>query len=82
MTKPTQGKTPYEIRLELLQMAQKHLQDNFDRQMEFAMKALTMANDASQKSIEELQKLMPAAFSMNDIVAKAGELYGFVQKKD
>ena len=82
MTKPTSGKTPYEIRLELLQMAQQHLQTTFDRQMQFATEALKLATDAQWKSIEELKTLMPKAYTFEDILAKANELYGFVQKKD
>jgi methanogenic corrinoid protein MtbC1 len=78
----TNGKTPYEIRLELLQMAQSHLQSQFDRQMAFATEAMKLATDAQWKSIDELKKLMPQAFTFQDIVAKAQELYGFVQKKD
>ena len=82
MTKATSGKSPYEIRLELLQMAQQHLQSQFDRQMAFATEALKLATDAQWKSIDELKKLMPTAFTFEDIVTKAQELYGFVQKKD
>lgn len=82
MTKPTTGKSPYEIRLELLQMAQSHLQSQFDRQMQFATEALKLATDAQWKSIDELKKLMPPPFTFDEILAKANELYGFVQKRD
>lgn len=82
MTKVTTGKSPYEIRLELLQMAQSHLQSTFDRQMQFATEALRLATDAQWKSIEQLKELMPAAYTFEDILAKANELYGFVQKRD
>ena len=82
MNKPTSGKTPYEIRLELLQMAQEHLQKAYDMQMAFALEVMKTATDAQWKSVEQMQKLMPKAFDMQDIIAKAGELYGFVQKRD
>lgn len=81
-TKNTGSKTPYEIRLELLQMAQEHLQTTYDRQMQFATEALKLAQDAQWKSLDELKKLMPVPFTFDEIVAKASELYGFVQKKD
>ncbi len=82
MTKPTSGKTPYEIRLELLQMAQNQLHAQFELQMKFATQALQLATDAQWKTIDQLKSLMPAAYTMEDIVKKAQELYGFVQKKD
>jgi hypothetical protein len=83
MTKPTNGgKSPYEIRLELLQMAQSHLQSAFERQMQFATEALKLATDAQWKSIEQLKELMPKAYTIDDVLAKAAELYGFVQKRD
>ena len=83
MTKPTSGsKSPYEIRLELLQMAQDHLQTAFKAQMDFATQALQFAQDAQWKTAEQLKALMPAVYTIDDIVKKASELYGFVQKKD
>lgn len=82
ITKQATSKTPYEIRLELLQMAQQHLEATFRAQLEFTTKALTLATGAQLKSAEELKNLMPVGYSVEDIIAKAGELYGFVQKKD
>lgn len=83
MTKPTTGsKSPYEIRLELLQMAQQHLETAFKLQMDFATRALQLAQDAQWKSIEQLKALMPPVYTVDDILKKANELYGFVQKRD
>lgn len=83
MTKATNGgKSAYEIRLELLQLAQEHLRMTYERQMTFAVEAMKTATNAGWKSMEELQKLMPAAYSFQDILDKANELYGFVQKRD
>lgn len=76
------SKTPYEIRLELLQMAQEHLQKQYELNVSFAMEAMRKANDAQWKSLAEVQKLMPKSFDMEDIIKKATELYCFVQKKD
>jgi hypothetical protein len=81
MTKSTTGKSPYEIRLELLQMAQSHLQATFERQMAFATEALKLATDAQWKSIDQLKELMPKAYTFEDILSKATELYGFVQNR-
>jgi len=85
MTKPTYltgTKSPYEIRLELLQMAQQHLETAFKLQMDFATRALQLATDAQWKSVEQLKALMPAVYTVDDVLAKAAALYGFVQKKD
>lgn len=81
--KPNQGsKTPYEIRLELLQMAQQHLETAFKMQMDFAMRAIQLATDAQWKSVDQLKALMPTCYTVDDITKKANELYSFVLKKD
>lgn len=83
MTKPTSGsKSPYEIRLELLQMAQQHLETVFKLQMDFATRALQVAQDAQWKSVEQLRALMPTTYTVDDILKKANELYSFVQRRD
>ena len=79
----TQGsKTPYEIRLELLQMAKDHLDASFKAQVDFAaqmMSALVAANKSSQ---QELERLIPVSYTVDEITKKAAEMYAFVLKKD
>jgi hypothetical protein len=82
MSKTTSGRSPYEIRLELLQLAQEHLQATFDRQMTFSTEVLRLASDAQAQSVDDLKALMPKVFTFQDILDKATELYSFVQKRD
>lgn len=82
-TKQTQGsKTPYEIRLELLQMAKDHLDASFKAQVDFATQVTAALIAANKATVEELQKLAPKSYSIDEITKKAAELYSFVQKKD
>lgn len=75
-------KTPYEIRLELLQMAKDHLDASFKLQMDFATRMADAMVAANKATVEEVQKLMPKAYSIDEITKKAAELYSFVLKKD
>lgn len=81
--KPNQGsKTPYEIRLELLQMAKDHLDASFKAQVDFATQMTAALIAANQATVEELQKLAPKAYTFEEVTKKAQELYSFVLKKD
>jgi hypothetical protein len=83
MTTKTNGtKTPYEIRLELLQMAKEHLDATFKAQVDFANQMTAALVAANKATAEELQKWAPKAYTTDEIIKKAAELYGFVQKKD
>jgi hypothetical protein len=78
-------------------MAQEHLQQQYLNNLSFATQAwqkylqsFKVSDVASTEQLVEVQKqwfeamakFMPAAPSFEDIIAKAQELYGFVQKKD
>ena len=80
--KTTSTKTPYEIRLELLQMAQAHLHNTAEQQLNFMTKFMEKTQLAGIHTLQELQKAVPKSYSIEDIIAKANELYAFVQKKD
>lgn len=92
------SKTPYEIRADLLQMASDHLREQYFANLEFSRKLLdkaleqtTFANgymtpEQMKIWMEDMQKQMqtvlPAVPSMDDVMKKAAELYTFVNKKD
>lgn len=83
MSKTTQGsKTPYEIRLELLQMAKDHLESTFKAQVDFATQMTAALVAANKATVEELQKFAPKAYTVDDITKKASELYAFILKKE
>lgn len=74
--------TPYEIRLQLLQMAKDHLDATYKAQVDFSMQMATALIAANKASIEEMQKLMPIGYSLDEVTKKANELYSFILKKD
>lgn len=76
------SKTPYEIRLEVLQMAKDHLDATFSAQAEFATKMMNTLIATNKATIAELQALVPQAYTIEEITKKAAELYSFVQKKE
>lgn len=83
MANGTSGsKTPYEIRLEILQMAKDHLDATFKAQVDFSTQMIAAMIAANKASVEELQKLAPHGYTVDDITKKAAELYAFILKKD
>lgn len=92
------SKTPYEIRADLLQMASDHLREQYFANLEFSRKLLDKALEQTTFSngymtpeqmktwMEDMQKqmqtVMPAVPSMDEVMKKATELYTFVNKKD
>ncbi len=81
--KQNQGSmTPYEIRLQLLQMAKDHLDATFKAQADFAMQMSAALIAANKATVEEMQKLMPKSYTLDEVTKKAGELYSFILKKD
>lgn len=82
-TNKTSGsKTPYEIRLELLQMAKEHLDTLFHAQNVFATQMVNAMQQANKATVEELKQFAPKAYSIDEITKKAAEMYAFVLKKD
>lgn len=76
------NKTPFEIRLELLQMANDYLTKSYNAQSRFVMTAIEQLGEHQKASVEEISKLMPKQFDIKDIMDTANQLYSFVQKKD
>lgn len=71
------NKNPFEIRTEMLTMAKDYLDNAWTMNMEFTQKMF----DQGKKTTEELQKSM-TPYTMDELTAKAKELYSFVSKKD
>lgn len=76
------NKSPYEIRLEVLQMAKEHLDAAFKAQCDFALQMGAALHAANKATLSEIQALMPKTYSVDDITKKAVELYSFVLRKD
>ena len=80
------SKTPYEIRLELLQMAKDHMDKAQAAQIEFVKDAFYKSVELGQLTVsqanEQIKALIPAPYAMDEMVKKAGEMYAFIMKKD
>jgi hypothetical protein len=70
-------KNPFEIRAEMLQMAK----DYMDQQYKMNIQLVTDMYDQGQKNMTELQDAYKM-YSVEDMMAKAKEMYSFVSKKD
>lgn len=75
-------KTPYEIRLEVLQMAKEHLDAQYHRQCDFAAQMMAAMIAANKATIDEMSKLIPQMYGVDEITKKAMDLYSFVLKND
>lgn len=70
-------KNPFEIRAEMLQLAKDYMDQQYHMNIQFAEKMM----DAGKKSAEEMQELYKM-YTVEELMAKAKEMYSFVSKKD
>jgi hypothetical protein len=75
------NRTPFEIRTDLLKLAQDYLQKQYDANVEFARAALQALQKDGVALQSDMRTEMPKYFDFQDIIAKARELYGFVNSK-
>jgi len=79
-------KNPFEIRLELLKMAQEMVEKDYADKREAYWNVMYTMADKWNKDVSELleqsKDLAPAMYTPQEIMEKAQELYGFVSKKD
>ena len=69
---------PFEIRAELLKLAQEHVEAQYKANVEFATKSYEMLV-AQGKSIADV--ILPMPYTFEDVMAKAKEMYSFVDGK-
>lgn len=77
------GKTPYEIRLDVLKMAQEMLEnENSLEQKKFSSKVDTMMKSglSSQEINNFIDENSPKSYDENDLVTRSMSLYGFVSE--
>lgn len=70
-------KNPFEIRAEMLQLAKDYMDQQYHMNITFAEKMV----EQNKKTIEELQDAYKI-YSMEDLMAKAKEMYSFVSTKE
>lgn len=76
------AKNPFEIRLELLKMAQEMAEKDYAEKREAYWNVIYTMADKWNKDVSELvqqsQEMLPAMYTPQDIMEKAKELYAFV----
>jgi hypothetical protein len=71
------NKNPFEIRAEMLQLAKDYMDQQFYTNIQFAEKLMEQ-NKLTADHFKDAYKM----YSMDELMEKAKELYGFVSKKD
>lgn len=75
-------RNPFEIRTRMLEIAQEYLETQYKANMEFARKMWMDQMSAGSATLADADKFLPKMYSFEEIIKKASDLYGFVQKKD
>lgn len=73
--------TPFELRAQMLKMAQEYLQTQYETNVEFAKRAFDEMVKAGQLQQDQFSQYLPQMYTFDDITTKAKELYSFVEKK-
>jgi hypothetical protein len=71
-------KSPFELRTDLLEMAQSHLQKQYYANLEFATGAMLKLYNDGIATAEQVAKVTPFFPTTEDILAKAKTWYSFV----
>ena len=79
-------KNPFEIRLELLKMAQEMMEKDYAEKREAYWNVMYTMADKWNKDVSELvkqsQEMQPPMYTPQDIMDKAKELYSFISTKE
>jgi len=73
------AKTPFEIRADLIKLAQEHLEKQYAANIRFTTEAYAKLVEAGKDTTKLME--MPKYFSVQDILDQAQEFYSFVSKK-
>ena len=72
---------PFELRFKLLEMSTDFLEKQAEKNLELSHRAWDLAQEQGEATIDLYKSLQPKTYSIDDIKAKAEELYTFVDKK-
>ena len=75
------NKNPFEIRAEMLQLAKEYMDQQYHMNIQF-LENMMAEGKKTREEIEEQLKDAYNMYSMEELMEKAKELYGFVAKKD
>ena len=75
------NKNPFEIRAEMLNLAKEYMDQQYHMNIQFLENMVAEGNKAREE-IEEQLKEAYKMYSMDELMAKAKEMYSFVSTKD
>ena len=70
---------PFEIRAEMLRMAQDYLQKQQEINLDFAGRTFEQLLKEGRKVAEDWQSYAPKMYTFEDVLKEANKLYGFVK---
>ena len=70
---------PFEIRAEMLKMAQDYLTKQQEINLQFAKDTFEQLVKEGKKVAEDWQQYAPKMYSFEDVLKEANKLYGFVK---
>jgi hypothetical protein len=72
---------PFEIRAEMLKMAQEYLDQQYKANLDLAVKTFDELAKLGKVTVADWDKYIPKMYSFEEITQKANELYSFVKEK-
>lgn len=75
------SKNPFEIRAEMIKLAKDYMDQQYHMNIQF-YENMVAEGEKARKDIEDQLKDAYEMYSMEDLMAKAQEMYSFVSKKD
>jgi len=70
---------PFELRAQMLSMAQEYLQQQQEINLDFAGRTFEQLVKEGKKVTEDWQQYAPKMHSLEDVLKEANKLYGFVK---
>jgi hypothetical protein len=70
---------PFEIRAEMLRMAQEYLRQQQEINLDFAGRTFEQLVKEGKKVAEDWQEYAPKMYSFDEVLKEANKLYGFVK---
>jgi uncharacterized membrane protein YecN with MAPEG domain len=74
-------KSPFEIRSDLLALAQEHVESQYKANVDFATQTFQMLVAQGKEVKENFSKYLPKVFTFEEVMSKAKEMYAFVDGK-
>lgn len=73
------SKNPFELRFDILKLTQEYFLETVDLNQKFILQNAEAAFKAGKITFDEFVKLVPAKFTVDDMLKEAQKLYDFVK---